>query len=246
MFEALSDISDSEILLCFMGIDAGSRPFFNNNRVKEIQMDTGMRDYNTYEILGDAVYDVIFYNYVWRRKIPLDLYLMGRSKSNISMSCILMDSEIYPFIGILRKGRDEKTIADTFEALLGLVYSHLQEKKVDISEVTETWLIEVFDIGGVFYRLTHNRETPNGSYILPSEEVDVRYLYRLAIQKLIVINFLFHKYRYAERSSKKIHDIYDPYRGVLLIGIDTDIDKILDSDDILRDIEILSRNMNLN
>lgn len=245
MFDNMRSISSSKLLLCFLGKSDNNERFFTKERVDKIRLDTGMQTCDTYEILGDAVYDVLFYSYVWRRRIPLDLYLLGRSKSNISMSCIVKHSDIYKYLNILREGRDAKTAADTFEALLGVVFEHMIEERGEVSETVEAWMTEVFDIGGVFDRLVTDRITPNGAYIRSSNEVKIIPLYKLAIQKLVITYFLFNKYKYEQNAPYIIHNIYHPYRDEPLISLEKDISRIMNSDDVLRDAAILSQGMSM-
>jgi hypothetical protein len=222
-----------------------NKNFFTKERIIKIRKDTGMDTYDAYEILGDAVYDVIFYNYMWRRRVPLDIYLLGRSKSNITMSCIMMKSEIQKWIRVVRTDRGPKASADTLESLIGMAFSHLVDSGHEVTETLETWMTEVFDIGGILDALVSRRTTPSGSYILPSKEVDILPLYKLSIQKLVMVYYLFLRYKHRSRASYMIHQIYDPYREKMMESLNADIDNILDNDDILLSSTDLSSYMNL-
>ena len=202
---------------------------------------TGMKDSDTYESLGDAVYDVLFLHYMWSRNLPLDIYLLGRCKSNITFSRLVEKSPIYHLVCKTQKERSLKSVADVFESLIGMVYDHLVSS--ECTTVTDTlfdWMDKVFGISNVFYNLVYKRTTPSGSVIFESEPIDLLYSYRLSIQKLMSVYYIFVRCRHNPTAPTIIHSLYDPHRHAFDMRLRESVDYAIASDDVLRYAMVVS------
>lgn len=227
-----SPIHINYILLAMMTRPNNRSNFYTPARTRDIYSTTRMLDSTTYETLGDAVYDVLFYNYVWSRGIPIDIYLAGRSKSNITMSRLMERSPMYKYVRMTQKYLLCKSVADVFESSIGVIYDHLISNDQDIS-LLYTWMRKVFDIDTVFYNLVYRRTTPSGSTIRRSPRIDILHLYRSAIQKLASVYYLFLKNKYNPKACTIIHDLYLPYVDIVDARVISSLDYVIGSNDPL-------------
>lgn len=230
------NIPIEKALLCMMS-DGNMSMFFTPSRINHIRSNTRMFDMNTYEILGDAVYEVILMKYIWDRKIDLDLYLLGRCKSNITMSRTVEVSPLYRYVKMTQRRTTCKSVADVFESTIGMIYDHIISTctgSEDITHLIYTWMDNVYNIDKVIDDMVRKRVTPSGSIIYIGEKVDILHYYRLSIQKLACTYHIFNRHRYSHRCSTTIHHLYDRYRDVIYLPIRSSLDYTIGSCDPLK------------
>lgn len=234
MFGSETPIGIEKILLCLMTRPPNRTSVFTPQREREIYLRTGMRDSDIYETLGDAVYDIMFLTYTWKNNIHLDMSLLCRSKSNITMSRLCERSSLFPYVRMTQKVRTCKSTADVFEATVGMIFDHLVSNNYpDITGSLFLWMNKVFKINKIFHDLVYNRLTPSGVVIRASPQIDLLYYYRLSIQKLLCVYYLFLVHRHQPRASTIIHNLYVPHRDNIDGRIRETIDFVIGSDDPL-------------
>lgn len=112
----------------------------------------------TYAMVGDAVYEILFYLWIHMVNEDVDTNIVNEGKSNRSMSCIMERSTIYYLSGNKKKGD-----GDLMEAFIGVVFIHLSD--CDNKDITSTmfyWMNKVFSIDKIFSDIVYKGIDPCG------------------------------------------------------------------------------------
>lgn len=131
-------------------------PTIPNETIQSVMNNRDIR--MAYAMVGDAVYEVLLYLWIRMSGEDVDLNLVNKSKSNVSMSCIMKRSTISYLAENEKKGD-----GDLFEALIGVVYTHLSDcGNEDITSSLFYWLNKVFFIDEVFSDMIYRGIDPCG------------------------------------------------------------------------------------
>ena len=108
------------------------------------------KEFEAFEFLGDAVYDIVINNYIYQERIPGAYYSL---KSNTDQSCFFSRTgacDGLPYLSVIEYSKTVykwgKPCADRLEAIIGIVYSYLLrvEAEAPIFIITK-WLAKLLD-----------------------------------------------------------------------------------------------------
>jgi hypothetical protein len=251
MLDIENDITDYHILYAFMGPDTGydNTNIYNDDIESEIRTTVPFSGRpGVFSQLGDAVYEVLLTDYLYKYVPHPRIRQLGEGKSNRSMVCIMKESSIRKYLSFFITDTGGKVVADAFETLLGMAY-YYGVKKYDFvddydrsfTDIYMKWLDVTFYVPH-YFELLVSMEDPCGNMIEPDTGVNIYNALITAYQKLLVIfsNILHGDSEKVTPLSVHVNffEYYTHISPVLKKHIST---HILDSDDILYSVYTVLR-----
>ncbi|MNK66548.1 ribonuclease III [compost metagenome] len=133
--------------------------------------ETGYSDYETFEFVGDAVYELVMAEIIYRNPIlnMTSKNIVGNhARSNHLFSCLMQSKNLCSLT------MPQKECADKFEAIVGVVYTALEAGNYDSVSIIGQWLTSVWDLEQAYTSRTNTCDhlvKGNGT-TLPKHEID--------------------------------------------------------------------------
>lgn len=123
----------------------------SNNFLNQLQTKYGYRNYEIFEFFGDAVLDFIVVKMITENPQITSSGFGSRIKSSIvnnkNLTCLMREKSLCQYaLSPPPDNKPWKPCADTFEAIIGVLYFWLDKQKINPIPVIEEWLNETFDI----------------------------------------------------------------------------------------------------
>ncbi len=159
-----NQIPDYLLLVAFVHPDTTKHKLLAEDIQKHMQETYGLVNYESFEFLGDRILEVVVTNmmledYILTGTPGFFTQTKAALVKNASLECYMQSKDLCKcIIGV--KTPTTKQCADIFEAIIGIMFYHLNNSGYGYTSINyiESWLNSEFDLRGRMYNVVVGRE----------------------------------------------------------------------------------------